>query len=99
MAASKTSPLDEASARLSAAFERLESASVSASAVIESDVQTDLDELKKENARLSDENSKLSNQLQALQKEHVELQDVANKVADKIDDQVEQLDLVMMAQA
>ncbi len=59
-----------------------------------------------ENQRLSDENTilqekvtKLSNELQQLQQEYVDLQSAANQVAKKLDGSIEQLDMLAEASA
>lgn len=53
-----------------------------------------INSLQNENEALRKENEKLSNQLQAVQKDFIELQQLSNSVADGIDEQARQLDLI-----
>ena len=98
---------NEASEQLAAAFARLEAAieqSASASlpeietkkiqAETEKKLQKELDGLRDENARLSEENTILSNKLQALQEDYIDLQTRSDQIADQIDQQIQQLELM-----
>lgn len=98
---------DEASQQLASAFARLEGA-IAASLKsdrsekerqalrqqAEQDVRQELDALHDENARLSEENVILSNKLQALQEDYLDLQKQNEHIASQIDRQVEQLELI-----
>jgi len=107
----KHTTLDEASERLTSAFSRLERA-VSHASHYQASGGTDDDaawaerfrlledtvtSLKEDNQRLHDDNIRLSNQLQTLQKDYLNLQQVADKVADRMEKQAVQLDLIASA--
>lgn len=108
----KHTALDEASERLTSAFSRLERAVSHASHYQASGTAGEDDgawaerfrmledtvaSLKDDNQRLQDENVRLSNQLQTLQKDYLHLQQVADKVADRMEKQAVQLDLIASA--
>lgn len=99
--AAKHSALDEASKKLSAAFTKLEAA-VQYQADLPLDplenqhklLQSDYHALKQECKSLTEENALLSNQLQALQQDFVELQQLNEYVAGQIDRHAEQLEML-----
>ncbi len=57
-------------------------------------LETDLAAARQDAEDLRNENIRLSNQLQILQQEHLELQHLTDSVADRLDQQVRQLDLI-----
>ena len=84
--------------RLSQALDRLEA---TASAVTESAAhqanETDaaFSDITSQNRFLQEENQRLSNQLQALQKEFLALQEAANLTINRLDDSVNSLDRML----
>jgi predicted nucleic acid-binding Zn-ribbon protein len=58
-------------------------------------LEAELADAQAETQFLKDENARLSNQLQQLQQEHLELQTTASKTLSRIDRSVKQLDLLM----
>ena len=102
-----TSTLDAASDRLAKAFAQLEKAIAARPAVTPGDadaiksweshcatLEADLASARDENEALKKENAALSNQLQVVQRDYVELQKLATSVADKLDEKATQLELI-----
>lgn len=101
-----SSPFDDASERLADAFARLEQATQSASTKASQssgddalkarcqELEAEAGALRSDHDFLRDDNARLSNQLQELQQEYLRLKELSTSVADRIDDQVEQLDLI-----
>lgn len=58
-------------------------------------LETELEQAKAENQFLKEDNVRLTNQLQQLQADYLELQSTAGHVASRIDTTVRQLDLIL----
>lgn len=102
MASASQAKLEAAIGSVITAYERLETAALSAS--LKSDgVQADqiaqyeavLTEAVSENTFLKEDNLRLSNQLQALQEEYLDLQKAATGAVSRLDASVKQIDLLL----
>jgi predicted nucleic acid-binding Zn-ribbon protein len=58
-------------------------------------IEAEMTDTQAENNYLKEDNTRLSNQLQHLQQEHLELQTTASKTVAKLDSSVKQLDLIL----
>ncbi|MBN67537.1 MAG: hypothetical protein CMM94_08250 [Rickettsiales bacterium] len=57
-------------------------------------LEAECDNFTQENEALREENIRLSNQLQQLQDEHIQLKQVTDKATEKLDSTIKQLDLI-----